>query len=82
MPALCYLVEVLTHSVGVSAESFAALCETETLEPYEPIAAQLERVAGLIRTALRYSPEERRELRRRLGATTESNEPHYKIKEK
>lgn len=78
VPALHYLVEILTQTVGVSAETFAAWCEAETLEPYEPIAAQLERLAGLIRTALRYSPEERRELRRRLSATTESNEPQYK----
>ena len=71
--ALQHLTEVFHEGLGRNAEGLAALGETD-LALYEPVAAQLEALAGRIRAALRYSPEQRRELRLLLREAPESNE--------
>lgn len=55
----------LQSAFGPDAEGFLLACETE-IEQFEPVAVQLEGLAVLIREALRYPPEQRRQLRQRM----------------
>lgn len=57
----------LQSALGQDAEGFVLACETE-VEQFEPVAAQLEGLAALIREAIRYPPEQRCQLKQRVGS--------------